>query len=67
MSTPRYTYTIVNGVEVLTREEWHLNGQLHRINGPAYRRWQVVDGLAVLTLEGWHSNGLFHRTDGPAW
>jgi len=66
MSTPRYTYTTVNGVRVLTREEWNLNGQYHRIDGPAYQLWQVVDGVVFLTRERWYLNGRPHRTDGPA-
>jgi len=67
MSTPRYTYTTVNGVDVLTREEWHLNGEYHRIDGPANRQWEVVGGRTVLTVEEWYLDGIRHRTDGPAY
>ena len=34
MSTPRYTYTTVDGEQVVTLEEWYLNGRRHRIDGP---------------------------------
>jgi hypothetical protein len=38
--------------------EWHLNGKLHRVDGPAV----VVPG----TYEAWYLNGELHRVDGPA-
>jgi len=57
----------VNGVEFLTGEDWYLNGQRHRIDGPAWRQWRVVAGYTVLTLEAWYLNGQLHRIDGPAW
>jgi hypothetical protein len=61
--------------------EWHLNGKLHRTDGPAIVRrdgsteyW--VDGKAhreggpaVIRADGsrsWHQDGRLHRTDGPA-
>jgi len=67
MSTPQYTYTMVNGVEVVTYEAWRLDsGLYHRIDEPAMRAWQVVDGEVVLTLEAWYLNGQLHRTDRPA-
>jgi len=37
---------------------WFLNGQLHRVNGPAVE-W--ADGT-----KWWSLNGQFHRVDGPA-
>jgi hypothetical protein len=67
MSTPRYTYTSVNGVRFLTRETWYLNGRLHLIDGPAWRVWEVVDGQKILTRERWYLNGRLHRIDEPAW
>ena len=66
MSTPRYTYTIVNGVRFLTREVWSLDGETHRIDGPALREWDVIDGRTVLTREDWYLNNQRHRIDGPA-
>lgn len=39
-------------------KQWHLNGQLHRMDGPAI---EMPDGS-----RGWFQNGLAHRTDGPA-
>lgn len=38
--------------------EWRLNGQLHRIDGPAYE-WS--DGY-----KAWYFMGRLHREDGPA-
>jgi len=40
------------------RIEWHQNGQLHRIDGPAV---EYVNGNKY-----WYQNGKFHRVDGPA-
>ena len=37
---------------------WHLNGQLHREDGPAV---EYADGTKY-----WYLNGKCHRTDGPA-
>jgi len=37
---------------------WHLNGKLHRTDGPAVER---ADGH-----KAWYLNGKRHRTDGPA-
>ena len=37
---------------------WHLNGQLHRENGPAVER---ANGT-----KRWYLNGQLHREDGPA-
>ena len=36
---------------------WHLNGKLHRTDGPA---------LEWLGNKQWHLNSKLHRTDGPA-
>ena len=37
---------------------YYLNGEFHRIDGPAF---EGVDGSKC-----WYQNGLLHRTDGPA-
>ena len=37
---------------------WHLNGKLHREDGPAV---EYSDGT-----KSWHLNGKLHREDGPA-
>ena len=62
-------------------EEWRLNGQLDREDGPAvtyrdgtqmwYRNGELhrVDGPAVLLPSGteeWRQHGQLHRLDGPA-
>jgi len=62
-------------------KEWWLNGNLHRIDGPAVERangtkeWWLndnrhrSDGPAVEYADGtkeWWLNGFPHRTDGPA-
>ena len=39
-------------------KRWYLNGQLHRVGGPAVER---ADGT-----KEWYLNGQLHRTDGPA-
>ena len=39
-------------------EDWFLNQEEHRINGPA-RIWYDRD-------QYWYQNGLYHRDDGPA-
>ena len=42
MSTPYYNYTTVNGVDVVTQEQWLFNGiHHHRIGGPSWRGWEV--------------------------
>jgi hypothetical protein len=46
-------HTTENGTET-----WRLNGELHRVNGPA-RIWS--DGVA-----DWYRDGVLHRIDGPA-
>ena len=62
-------------------QEWHVNGQRHRLAGPAYisadgdQEWWVngqrhrLDGPAVIYADGdqaWWVNGQLHRLDGPA-
>ena len=62
-------------------ESWWLNGQLHRVDGPAVeysnggKAWYLngkyhrVDGPAVECSDGsefWYLNGKYHRVDGPA-
>ena len=39
-------------------KEWYLNGQLHRLDGPAVE-WASGSKL-------WYLNGKLHRLDGPA-
>jgi len=45
-------YTTDDGAQV-----WYLNGERHRVDGPAY-----IDGIC----QEWYLNGELHRTDGPA-
>lgn len=45
----------INGV----KEKWYINGQLHRIGGPA-----VIGNNGI--FKEWWVNGLRHREDGPA-
>jgi hypothetical protein len=40
-------------------KEWHLNGELHREDGPAL---ECPDGT-----NEWYINGELHREDGPAF
>jgi hypothetical protein len=62
-------------------KKWHLNGKLHREDGPAVeypdgsRYWYLedkphrTDGPAIELPSGskmWYLNGKLHRTDGPA-
>lgn len=54
MSNPQPTGTIGPG----GRQEWHLNGELHREDGPARIH---LDGS-----KEWWINGKEHREDGPA-
>jgi hypothetical protein len=63
------------------RKEWILNGNLHRVDGPAIeyangrKQWFLngefhrVDGPAIEYANGrkdWYLNGKRHREDGPA-
>ena len=78
-------YHIYNGVELVNHIEgskyWYLNGQLHRVDGPAVERpngseeWWLNDrrhrenGPAVIEATGttsWYLDGKLHREDGPA-
>ena len=62
-------------------QEWNVNGQRHRLDGPAYigangdQEWHVngqlhrLDGAADIWASGsqaWYVNGQLHRLDGPA-
>ena len=62
-------------------KEWFLNGELHRVDGPAFeytsgtKEWFIngqrhrVDGPAIEYSVGtkeWYLNGQRHRVDGPA-
>ena len=49
-----YTVKVYNNKTV----EWHLNGNLHREDGPAVER---ANGGKY-----WYLNGKYHREDGPA-
>ena len=68
-------------VDEYGNQRWHLNGLLHRTDGPAMVRangsqwWYQndrlhrTDGPAVVLADGnqwWYQNGQIHRTDGPA-
>ena len=71
----------IKRIELLDRVEYRLNGQLHRIDGPAveyldgYKEWYAngkrhrLDGPAIEWSDGhkeWWVNGKLHRLDGPA-
>ena len=45
-------------------EEWWLDGNRHRTDGPAYRTWYEN---GELECEEWWLDGNRHRTDGPAY
>jgi antitoxin component YwqK of YwqJK toxin-antitoxin module len=45
-------------------EACRLNGELHREDGPAYKRWYHN---GQLKFEEWYLNGKKHREDGPAY
>lgn len=49
----KFTHMDSNGTK-----QWHLDGKLHREDGPAIE-W--ADGA-----KAWYRNGLCHREDGPA-
>jgi len=44
-------------------EEWHLNGRIHREDGPAVTEW-YEDGMKW--YDRWFLNDKLHREDGPA-
>ena len=48
--------------EILTKS-WYLNGERHRIDGPARI---VYTPSGETRVEYWYLNGEKHRTDGPA-
>ena len=48
-----YTVKVINN-----RQEWFLNGKLHREDGPA-----IIEG----NRQAWYLNGKLHREDGPAY
>lgn len=50
-----------NGIKTL--EEWYLNGQFHRTDGPACQAWNP-NGFKTKTQ--WYYQGQLHRTNGPA-
>jgi hypothetical protein len=54
----------------IVREEWCVNGVLHREDGPAYiNRMQYVNDYGDETIimeEIWYIDGQIHRDDGPA-
>ena len=57
---------------------WYLNGELHRVNGPAVElargdkywllngKYHRVEGPAIEYADGTDENGKYHRVDGPA-
>jgi hypothetical protein len=49
-----YEVTVENDGSIL----WYQNGQLHRLDGPAF---EYVSGSKF-----WYQNGVYHRVDGPA-
>jgi len=71
---------VIFGVNINTGEQWFLNGELHREDGPAViyptdREWFLhgkrhrIGGPAVISDDGlyiWYYNGQKHREDGPA-
>ena len=52
---------------ILILEEWYLNHQLHREDGPAHQQWEIVNGQHILVLEVWWLNDKWHRVNGPAY
>jgi hypothetical protein len=48
----------------LVVEAWYVRGELHREDGPAWRKW---DAEGRLVEEMWCVRGQRHREDGPAW
>ncbi|MFS2318908.1 hypothetical protein RMQ97_13305 [Maricaulis sp. D1M11] len=64
---PAYVESIPNkyGHDIIQRrrEEWLIDGLLHRNDGPAIT---VTDSDGIAVLEAWFQNGLLHREDGPS-
>jgi hypothetical protein len=48
---------------LLYEREWHVDGKLHRLDGPAI---QWGGGVAAGGSESWYVDGKEHRLDGPA-
>ncbi len=50
--------------QITILEAWYLNGEKHRVKGPAQIERDAETGN--ITTEAWCINGLQHRSDGPA-
>lgn len=48
---------------MVTAVGYYNRGRAHRVNGPAYMKW---DRNGELTGEAYYRNGVLHRDDGPA-
>ncbi len=73
-------FLFFKGKPTILYEEWWLNGQLHRVDGPATKQYHSnswwhngklhrLGGPAVEYINGskeWWLNGERHRVDGPA-
>lgn len=64
-------WEVVDGRRYLVRESWYERGRLHRVDGPAFRRWTLVrlpEGVVMrqLTWEAWYQCGTLHRVGGAA-
>ena len=46
------------------REQWHLNGDFHRADGPAIIQYYVSGNIRE---DFWYLNDELHRVDGPAY
>lgn len=53
---------LFDGDGALIYEEWYVNGEKHREDGPALSKWSSGE----LTLEEWYTNDKKHRDGGPA-
>ena len=45
-------------------EQWLFNGELHRLNGPAFIKYYKSGNIQY---ESWHVNRKHHRADGPGY
>ena len=54
-----YGYTLVEGESVVTSEEWRVDGNYHRVDGPAWRMWKIVEGQPVLIHGAWCIHGRY--------
>ena len=61
--TPMLEYKIVENGAVFT-ETYLLDGELHRLDGPAATMRRTCDG--GIAWETWYRYGVLHREDGPA-